>query len=144
MQARPLRDSGPRNGRNEMRKILKPSMSKFLHASFCGWVRVFCKFAIERRIDRLSLASKGVPRWPCGLQLTASSLTQADCLGFERRVNFLRNIGFFLFVRHENLFLSLKLPGFSSIPSKPEREWIAIFLGKSKIPKIIGTVKNRS
>jgi hypothetical protein len=75
------------------------------------------------------------------MQTAKGRLTQGDGWGFERNEIFLRNHDFFLFLRSGNSFLSLQIPGFSSIPSKLEQERIAIFSGKSKIPDVSGSEK---
>ena len=128
MQARLLREPRLSNDRNEIRIILRPSMSKSLHAAFsmcgeCVWL-----LRLKPLRDRLFR-----------MQTARGRLTQEGSWGFERNEIFFRNHDFFPILRSGNSVLSFQIPGFSSIPSKPEQEWIAIFSGKSKIPEVSGS-----
>lgn len=100
-------------------------MSKSLHAAFgvCVWA-----LRLKPLRDRLFR-----------MQTTRGKLTQDESWGFERNGIFFRNHDFFPILRSGDSVLSFQILGFSSIPSKPEQEWIAIFSGKSKIPEVSGS-----
>ena len=103
-------------------------MSKSLHAAFsmcgeCVWL-----LRLKPLRDRLFR-----------MQTARGRLTQEGSWGFERNEIFFRNHDFFPILRSGNSVLSFQILGFSSIPSKPEQEWIAIFSGKSKIPEVSGS-----
>lgn len=77
-------------------------------------------------------------------QTTRGRLTQEGSWSFERTEIFFLNHDFFPILRSGNSVLSFQILAFSSIPSKPEQEWIAIFSGKSKIPEVSGADETSS
>ena len=119
-------------------------MSKSLHAAFgvCGgcvvgvwWVCGGCVWPLRLKPLRDRLFR---------MQTARGRLTQEGSWGFERNEIFFRNHDFFPILRSGNSVLSFQILGFSSIPSKPEQEWIAIFSGKSKIPEVSGSDETSS
>ena len=105
-------------------------MSKSLHAAFgvCGGCGG-CVWPLRLKPLRDRLFR---------MQTARGRLTQEGSWGFERNEIFFRNHDFFPILRSVNSVLSFQILGFSSIPSKPEQEWIAIFSGKSKIAEVSG------